>query len=66
MYLCSWPPVCSHCWRTSYRRSCPKGPVWCRGASPSQPGSLWLWWVRAWTVFGPMTSTVVGQLCRLP
>lgn len=37
----------SHCWRKSYRQNCPRGPVWCRGVSPSPPGSLWLWWVRA-------------------
>lgn len=39
--------------------------MWCRDASPSPPGSLWLWLVRVWTVSGPMTSIVVGQLDRL-
>lgn len=56
----------SHCWRESYRQNYLRGLAWCRGATPSPPGSLWLWWVRAWTVSGPMTSTVVGQVGRLP
>nr|KAF6489383.1 hypothetical protein HJG59_004842 [Molossus molossus] len=33
----------SHYWRESYRRNCPRGPVWCQDASPFPPGSLWLW-----------------------
>lgn len=40
--------------------------MWCQGAFPSPPGSLWLWWVRAWTASGPMTSIMVGKLQRLP
>jgi hypothetical protein len=39
--------------------------VWYLGASPSPPGSLWQWWVRAWTESGPMMSLELIQLCPL-
>ncbi|XP_049759401.1 adenine nucleotide translocase lysine N-methyltransferase isoform X1 [Elephas maximus indicus] len=50
----------SQCWRPSYRQSYPRGPEWCLGASASPPGSLWLWWVRAWTESGPTMFAVMA------